>query len=248
MHTTMSNEGAARERRIGALVFGAAAALVALSTAWRANVLWFVHPPAAWPRVVDVSHHQGEISWARVARDGVAGAWIKASEGGDRQDERFAANRDGARAAGLAWGAYHFFTFCADPAVQAENFLGVLGGDAGTLPPAVDVETGGNCAAVPAPPALLAALDTFLAAVEAATGRPTLLYVTADQLGPLFGGSPPARPLWVRSLFATPDVPGAAVAVWQFHSRGWVDGVSRGVDLDAVDPAAFTAWTRAAAR
>jgi len=41
---------------------------------------------------VDVSHHQGEIDWQAVAADGVAFAFIKATEGGDFVDPRFAKN------------------------------------------------------------------------------------------------------------------------------------------------------------
>jgi len=238
---------AAAEKRWGAVVLTVAALAVVGSAAWRANVLWFVHPPSDRPRVVDVSWHQGDIDWRRVARDGVRGAWIKATEGGDFVDPRFGDNRAGARAAGLAVGAYHFFTFCRPPEDQAENFLKTVGGDWGTLPPAVDVERGGNCAKVPSPGELAASLAAFLAPVEAAAGRPALLYVIADQLDGLLGGALPDRELWVRSLFAEPSLPGRTVAVWQFHSRGWIDGVTGAVDLNVVDPTTFAGWTAPAA-
>lgn len=232
-----------RQQRIGAVVLGIVALLTLGAAAWRHNLLWLVHPPSDWVRVLDVSHHQGAIDWAAVRRDGVAGAWIKASEGGDAQDSRFDENRKGAAAAGLRWGAYHFFTFCRPAEDQAANFLGVLNGDAGTLPPAVDVETGGNCAAVPSPATLKTSLTTFMVQVEEALGRPLLVYVIPEQFGALFGDvGLPARELWVRALFAKPKVDGGKFAAWQFHSRGWVSGVKGPVDLNAVPPEVWAGW------
>ena len=62
------------------------------------------HPrPRDYPvHGIDVSKFQGDIDWSKVADSGVKFAWIKASEGGDRLDERFQANWEGAKAAGVA--------------------------------------------------------------------------------------------------------------------------------------------------
>ena len=51
---------------------------------------------------IDVSKFQGDIDWNAVANSGVKFAWIKATEGGDRLDQRFQANWAGAKAAGVA--------------------------------------------------------------------------------------------------------------------------------------------------
>src|SRR5437868_5468775 len=76
----------------------AAMAAVGLERGW-----WRVaHPdPRRFPVWgVDVSHHQGHIDWARVAREPhLAFAYIKASEGSDWTDARFRDNASGARAA-----------------------------------------------------------------------------------------------------------------------------------------------------
>jgi len=45
---------------------------------------------------IDVSHHQGEIDWARLAGPRVRFAYIKASEGATFRDPRFVANWRGA--------------------------------------------------------------------------------------------------------------------------------------------------------
>lgn len=85
-------------------------------------------------RGIDVSHHQGQIDWRRVAADDVAFAVIKATEGGDHVDDAFDRNLREARAAGLAVGAYHFFTFCRPGADQAKNFISVVPRDQPLLP------------------------------------------------------------------------------------------------------------------
>src|ERR1700679_3322509 len=61
---------------------------------------------------IDVSKYQGNIDWNAVANSGVKFAWIKATEGGDRADERFEANWAGAKQVGIARGAYHFVYWC----------------------------------------------------------------------------------------------------------------------------------------
>jgi hypothetical protein len=82
-----------------------------------------------WSNVigVDVSNHQGEIDWSALAGSNVAFAYIKATEGGDFRDRRFQLNWDGAKRAGLARGAYHFFTQCRSGAEQARNFIATRG-------------------------------------------------------------------------------------------------------------------------
>ena len=47
-----------------------------------------------------------------MAGSGVKFVWIKATEGGDHLDERFQANWQGAKLAGIPHGAYHFIYWC----------------------------------------------------------------------------------------------------------------------------------------
>lgn len=178
---------------------------------------------------VDVSNHQGRVDWAAVAADGISFAYVKASEGGDFTDDRFAENWAGAERAGLQRGAYHFFTLCRPGDEQAEHFLRTAPPQAGALPPAVDLELVGNCAARPDREAVFAELDVFLAAVEQAWGRPAVLYVGEDWEGayPVLDRS--ERPRWLVSFVGRPDV---RWTVWQYAWWGRVDGVDGRVDLD----------------
>lgn len=94
---------------------------------------------------VDVSNHQGDIDWAALSASGVAFAYIKATEGGDFQDRRFATNWSGAKAAGLPRGGYHFFRQCRSGADQAANFIRTVPKEPGSLPPVIDAEHMGPC-------------------------------------------------------------------------------------------------------
>jgi lysozyme len=213
-----------------------ASALVAggLAIAFDQGALRFNYPSASrYPvRGIDVSHHQGAIDWEAVRGDGIAFAYIKATEGGDLVDSRFAANWRRAREAGVLVGAYHFFTFCRDGATQARSFLAVAPLDHEALPPAVDLEFEGNCAKTPSAGELQAELETYLHLVKDAYGREPVIYLTQDFLAafPQIGLN---SPLWVREMVGEPDWPVArGWALWQYANRGVVRGISGAVDLD----------------
>jgi len=180
---------------------------------------------------VDVSNHQGEIDWERVVADDIGFAYIKATEGGDFVDRSFERNWKGAEAAGVDRGAYHFFTLSRPGAEQAENFLRTVPADP-ELPPAIDLELGGNCATRPDQAWIDREVGDFLAAVEAETGERVLLYI-----GPEFEDVYPIkegldRPIWHRRFVLRPD--GEPWSVWQLQSVADVDGIDGGVDLNVM--------------
>jgi lysozyme len=182
-------------------------------------------------RGIDVSHHQGKIDWRRVAADDVAFAIIKATEGGDHVDDAFAGNLREARAAGLAVGAYHFFTFCRPGADQAKNFIATVPRDKPLLPPVVDIEFHGNCPQRPSPEQLAAELQAFLDPVEAVFGKPAILYLT-DEADEAYKGHVAERRRWIRSLQLAPTE--SDWIYWQYHDQGRVDGIEGDVDLNVL--------------
>lgn len=182
-------------------------------------------------RGIDVSHHQGEIHWQRVPADDVAFAIIKATEGGDHVDTTFAENLPQARAAGLAVGAYHFFTFCRPGADQARNFISVVPRDQPLLPPVVDIEFVGNCANRPTGEELRAELDAFLGLVEPAFGKQAIIYLIGEA-SDAYADHMPVRERWVRSLVRQPA--DGTWTYWQYHNQGRVDGIEGDVDLNVL--------------
>ena len=92
---------------------------------------------------IDVSHYQGQIDWKQMKAQGIGFAYIKATEGSSYVDECYEQNMTDAENAGIAAGAYHFFSFDSPGVTQAEHFIQTVGED-GTLIPVVDVEYYGN--------------------------------------------------------------------------------------------------------
>ena len=222
-------------RRTRLAILGAAA-LLAFGLAVVAAIFWwfprFEPDPSRYPvRGIDVSHHQGAIDWRAVAADNVTFAYLKASEGADHSDDRFAENWRAARAAGLRVGAYHYFTLCRSGRKQAENFLAATPRAADALPAAVDLEFGGNCGARPDGAAMRRQVDDFLDAVEARDGKPAIFYVTPE-FWAAYGPDLPQRRIWRRSIVLRPERPWT---LWQFHNRGQVKGVRAPVDLNVFD-------------
>ena len=156
-------------------------------------------------RGVDVSHHQGPIDWpALAADDDVDFAFVKATEGGGWTDPRFAKNWEAAGATGLLRGAYHFFTLCRSGADQAAHLIATVPREPGMLPPAVDLEFTGNCAARPPVEVFRSELDDFLAAVEEHYGVAPIAYVTPRFYRTYLADDPPDLVWWARSGFWEP--------------------------------------------
>lgn len=219
---------------VGALAFTCALA-AAVFALYRAGWIQFNFPDAArYPvRGIDVSHHQGEVDWAKVAASGVAFAYLKASEGTDWRDGRFAENWTGAERAGLARGAYHFFTFCAPGAGQAANFLAAAPPTAGALPPVVDVEFVGNCKTWSSLDDVRNELEVFLTEVEKAWGVRPILYLTREAQVRIVRSHFDDMPVWIRSVFGAPaDDLEPAWTFWQYSEAGDVPGVTGRVDLN----------------
>jgi lysozyme len=209
---------------LGALAVLAACALL-VAYGFSHGYLRFNYPSLARYPVqgVDVSHHQGDIRWSALKSRRVRFAYIKATEGATFQDSAFATNWRGAAAAGIVPGAYHYFTLCRSGADQAANFIATTNLVAGIgLPPAVDLEFGGNCAHRPTVEAFEAELQVFLTTVSEQLGCRPVLYVTEDFYGPYVEGRFPGYPVWIREMHGEPRLPpGRRWTLWQFadHAR-----------------------------
>jgi len=228
-----ADRGARRGHRAWRYLVAFLAVLLAV-----AGILWFLWLPryrlALQPNErygVDVSPHQGSIDWQRVARAGMSFAYIKATEGGDLLDPEFRRNWSGAVEAGVDRGAYHFFTLCSPARDQAANFLRAVPTGRHILPPAVDLELEGNCAARPKWTVVERELGTYLHLVETALGQKAVLYVGQDfdDLYPV--SSAFDRPRWVRRFLLRPR---GQWLVWQVDGSARVDGIGGPVDLDVM--------------
>ena len=202
--------------------------------------------PLAAPYVqgIDVSAHQGPIDWNAATRGDVRFAYIKATEGSDFVDPRFAFNWRGAERAGIMRGAYHYFTLCRSGAQQAANFIRTVPRGS-MLPPAVDLEHMGPCLHGPTAANVDAEITLFLDLVEAHYRVRPILYTTRQfhdaHLAALSG-----ERWWIRSLYTPPDFRRGEWVLWQHHHGAQRPGISGPVDLDAFrgDDAELRALTR----
>lgn len=185
---------------------------------------------------IDVSHHQGVIEWRELPAQGVDFAYIKATEGGDHRDRRFAANWAGARNAGIARGAYHFFTLCRPGAEQAANFIAAVPNDPDALPPAVDLEYLGNCGGRPPIRDFHAELAAYIRRVEAHYRKPVLLYLTAEFDAAYRVSARVPRPLWLRRLVLEPDFGARPWRIWQVSNFRRLRGIEGRVDWNVARP------------
>ena len=199
-------------------------------------------------RGIDVSHHQGQIDWRRVAADDVAFAVIKATEGGDHVDDAFSTNLREARAAGLAVGAYHFFTQCKTGEEQAKSFLAQLPKDQDQLLPVLDAEKMEACSdgttTIDVPKEVLSFLDV----VERDAGCRPIIYTDANFDDVYLAGKFNTEKYWARSLFWPPDYREKNWVYWQYTELGQRPGVNTPLDLDIYRgrPADFAAFRKAA--
>lgn len=182
-------------------------------------------------RGVDVSAHQSSIDWPTVAAAGIDFAYLKATEGGDWVDDHFQENWKGAGAAGIRRGAYHFFTLRRPGADQAANFLKVAPPDPTSLPPALDLEFGGNASARPPREVILRELGMFIQRVEAAHKRPLILYLLPEFENSYGVAGAFPRRLWLRSLMARPPDE-LEWTIWQYTPLGRIPGIQGDVDLN----------------
>jgi lysozyme len=188
---------------------------------------------------IDVSKFQGGIDWNAVAGSGVKFAWIKATEGGDNTDARFQANWDGAKAAGVPHGAYHFVYWCRPPMEEMANFEQNAPADADALPPVLDVEatpTSKTCHKHLTQEGAVADMRVMLQEMERHYGKRPIIYTTLDFYQAILAdGSLSEYPIWVRSTKYHPSVKyaGRAWGFWQYQSDGRIDGISVKVDRDA---------------
>lgn len=187
---------------------------------------------------VDVSKYQGEIDWEEARRAGVAFAYLKSTEGGDRIDSAFRRNWRDAKAAGIPRGAYHFFYWCRPGIEQAQWFIENVPRDADALPMALDVEWNPDsptCTRRPPREEVVREMTAFMDAVERHYGVRPIVYAPIDIHRERLVGTFPNHQFWLRGVKDHPDVnyEGRDFRFWQWTATGTVPGIRGGVDRNA---------------
>jgi lysozyme len=183
-------------------------------------------------RGIDISAHQQQINWDKVAsQKEVDFVIMKATEGEDFRDIRFSENWENAKKTGLARGAYHFFTFCKPGKIQAQNFIATVPVEAQTLPPTVDLEFSGNCSKRPSILELHQELTDYLQEIQKTYWQTPILYVTHEFYDAYLQNKFTTYPIWISNFYTTPNLASQRPwTFWQYSERGKAAGVNGLID------------------
>lgn len=185
-------------------------------------------------RIIDVSHHQKNIDWLKVAADSVRGAFVKATEGIGYIDPLFRRNAEGAAKAGLKVGYYHFAHPDNSPITEAKCFVDAVNSLNAELPYVLDLEkTKGKTAEQ-----LTAFAVAWLTEVHRLTGHRVMIYTGAAFARSYLGKALAKWPLWIAHYGVNQPLKNSTWdkwAVFQYTSSGIVNGISGRVDMNEMD-------------
>ena len=183
---------------------------------------------------IDISHHQGDIDFAKVKAAGIGFAMIRAGYGWENQseqtDQKFYQNYRKAVSAGLPCGSYHY-SYATNPKeaeLEADFFLKIIKGCRFGYPVAFDMEdkTQANLGRK----ALTDIAIAFCDKVEKA-GYYTCIYSNLDWIRNRLDMDRLKRfDLWFARYNDEPGYEG--MGMWQYTSSGKVNGISTNVDLN----------------
>ncbi|MEX0287310.1 MAG: GH25 family lysozyme [Paracoccaceae bacterium] len=200
---------------------------------------------------IDISRWQGAIDWQRIRREGISFAFIKATEGGDVFDPKFTQHWAGAKSAGIAYSAYHFYYFCRPAEEQARWFIRNVPRDANAMPHVLDMEwnhQSRTCRLRPDPETVRSEARKFLNMLEAHYGQRPIVYTTPDFYAETGIWRLGRTEFWLRSVAGHPSevYPGGHWSFWQYTGTGLVPGIEGKVDINvfggSVDE--WRAWRR----
>ena len=183
---------------------------------------------------IDVSRWQGNIDWARVKSAGIGFAIIKAggSDDGFYTDSKWAKNYAGAKAAGIPIGAYYFVgKNCVNAAAgkaDAERFIKILGGKQLEYPVYIDNEVQPSSAKAGITEATIAFCETMKAAGYFVGIYGSTYSGFHDRMD---DSKLKAYTHWVAQ-YASKCTYSGKYGIWQYSSKGSVNGISRNVDMN----------------
>ena len=190
---------------------------------------------------VDISSYQGEVDMKSLANQGIRFVYMKATEGSNHVDERFANNWKNIADTNMSAGAYHFFSFESSGEKQADKYIETVGSLEGRLIPAVDVEIYGKY--VDNPPEkddVTKQLKIFMAVIEDKYKVKPMIYAQKDVYDKYLREDFNEYPVWVRNVYFPVYLEfGGDWTIWQYKDRGELEGYKgdeKYIDLDVLNP------------
>ena len=178
---------------------------------------------------IDVSNHQGKITWSEVAQDkNIKFVYVKASEGATHQDKRYKENVKGAKENGILVGSYHYLRNTSPIRRQFENFKSIAAKDDQDLIPMVDVEV-----RVKKDSILL-----FCKLIKEHYGKLPIIYGTNGSYNSYCAPDFNNYYLMIGRYGSKPPVIKGKghYNIWQYSEKGKIKGIPKPVDLDRFHP------------
>ena len=178
---------------------------------------------------IDISHYQGNVFWETIGENtNMAYVYIKATEGGDRIDDKYERNIDLAHRYGLKVGSYHFYRPRIPQQVQLNNFMTQCRPSDQDLLPMIDVETKSGLDTEE----FCDSLFKFLHLVEKAYRQKPLIYTGANfydryLLGELHDYKVMIAQYTERIPVLKDDLD---FVLWQYTGKGRINGINGYVD------------------
>lgn len=213
----------------GALVISIGAAII-----WGLWVRWAPARDQYPMQGISVSSAQGVIDWRSVAAQDVDFAYIRATDGANLRDPKFAENWAGTRGAGLRYGAEIAFDLCRLASDQATLFITTVPRDNAALPPVVRLDFTQRCQVRPGRDTVLSELNTLLNLIEVHGGKPALLRVSKAFEAAYDIGSGINRTLWMEGNFFPPDYASRPWVMWTASDARRIEGIEGPVEWDVV--------------
>ena len=208
--------------------------LVGIALWWAAR--WTPNRDLFPTQGVTISADNGEVHWGSIKAAGAEFAYVAATDGPDGLDPMFTRNLAHARNVGVQVGAIHRYSLCQLATDQAANFIRHVPRRADALPAVVWRDYDDRCPDRPTRALLLSELATFLAQIEAHTGKPSLIAP-----GPSFEADYKvtegiARTTWLRRDFFEPDYGAHPWAMWQANDYIRLTGAGGTVGWNVLRP------------
>ena len=178
---------------------------------------------------IDVSRHQGEIDWKKVAKDkNIQFVYIKATEGATFVDKSYKRNIEGAKKYGLKVGSYHYLRNTSSIKKQFKNFTSTVDKDLQDLIPMVDVEERVDKDSI----------RLFCNLIKELYGKDPMIYGTNSSYNKYCA---PEFNNYYKLIGRYGEIPPVIKGkghynIWQYSENGKIPGIPKPVDLDRFHP------------
>lgn len=193
------------------------------------NELYQCEDTCAHVHGIDLSHYQGKVFWEIIGENTrMAYVYLKATEGGDNIDSKYAQNIELAHKYGLKVGSYHFFRPKTELTKQLKNFRTQCRPEDQDLLPMIDIETKSGLSTE----AFCDSLFKFLAMVEQEYRQKPLLYTFTNFYDNYLLGKLDGYKLMIAQYTEREPVlkDGRDITMWQYTGKGHINGINGYVD------------------